>query len=84
MHKPNPNYGRPIKVKKWNKDKMEFVEIDVVAIFHEWGLDYEEHEYVNGIYSIAIFEWPNGKVDICLADHVRFLDKDPESPYYKK
>ena len=44
------------------------------ALFHGFGVDYEEFETGPGNYSTALVEWPNGQVESVRADHVRFLD----------
>jgi hypothetical protein len=44
------------------------------ALFHGFGVDYEEFESGPGNYSTAIVEWPDGRVESVRADHVRFMD----------
>ena len=44
------------------------------AVFHSFGLDYEEFSDSACGYSAAIVEWPDGKVEMVRADRVRFLD----------
>jgi len=43
------------------------------AVFHSFGLDYEEFSDGACGYSTAIVEWPDGKVEMVRADRVRFL-----------
>lgn len=43
------------------------------AVFHSFGLDYEEFSDGACGYSAAIVEWPDGKVEMVRADRVRFL-----------
>ncbi|MDO8463754.1 MAG: hypothetical protein Q7S46_00660 [Gallionella sp.] len=43
------------------------------AIFHSFGVDYEEFETGAGNYSAAIVEWPDGRVDMVRADRIKFL-----------
>lgn len=45
-----------------------------VAVFHEFGVDYEEFESGPGCFSIAIIELPDGKVLTVRADQIRFID----------
>ena len=42
------------------------------AIFHQWGVDYEEFETGPGNYSTAIIELPNGTVKNVPAEMVTF------------
>ena len=44
------------------------------AVFHQFGVDYEEFENCAGNYSTALVEWPDGTVESVRADRVRFLD----------
>ena len=43
------------------------------ALFHQFGVGYEEFEAGTGNYSTAIVEWPDGKVDNVPVEHIRFL-----------
>jgi hypothetical protein len=45
-----------------------------VAVFHQFGVDYEEFESGPGSYSAALVEWPDGTVEIVRADRIRFMD----------
>ena len=45
-----------------------------VAIFHQFGVDFEGFEQGIGNYSTAIVEWPNGKISNVRAERVRFLE----------
>lgn len=44
------------------------------ALFHQFGVDYEEFENGAGNYSTALVEWPDGTVESVRADRVQFLD----------
>jgi hypothetical protein len=43
------------------------------ALFHQWGVDYEEFETGPGNYSTAIIELPNGVVKNIPADQIEFI-----------
>ena len=45
-----------------------------IALFHQFGANYEESSEGFGNYSTAIVEWPDGKVEMVMADRIRFLD----------
>lgn len=45
------------------------------AVFHQFGMNYEEFDSGPGNYSVAIIEWPDGVVEDIPVRHVRFLDK---------
>ena len=45
------------------------------ADFHGFGSCYEEFEGGPGNYTVAIIEWPDGKVDTVPADMIQFLDR---------
>lgn len=55
--------GRLIKVEKGE------------AIFHQFGVDFEEFESGAGNYSTAIVEWPDGNVENIRVDSIRFLNE---------
>ena len=44
------------------------------ALFHQFGVDYQEFENGPGNYSTALVEWPNGQIESVRAHMVRFLD----------
>lgn len=44
------------------------------AVFHGFGVDYEESSEGFGNYSTVIVEWPTGQVEMVRADKIRFLD----------
>jgi len=46
------------------------------ALFHSFGVDYEEFDSGAGNYSVAIVEWPNGQVEMARADRVRFTQPE--------
>lgn len=43
------------------------------AVFHQFGVDYEEFDNGPGNFSTAIVEWPDGKVDGVPLAFVRFI-----------
>ena len=43
------------------------------AVFHQFGMDYEEFENGPGNFSTAIVEWPDGMVDMVRAERIQFL-----------
>jgi len=43
------------------------------AVFHQWGVDYEELEGGPGNFSAAIVEYADGSVDVVRADRIKFL-----------
>jgi hypothetical protein len=43
------------------------------ALFHQFGVSYEEFESGPGNYSTAIVEWPDGKLENVPVDHVQFV-----------
>ena len=53
--------------------KWQFVDKGV-AVFHQFGVDYEEFENGPGNYSTALVEWPDGTVESVRADRIRFMD----------
>lgn len=46
------------------------------ALFHQFGLDYEEFDNGAASFSSAIVEWPDGQVENVPAEHIRFLDNE--------
>jgi hypothetical protein len=44
------------------------------AMFHQFGVAYEEFENGAGNYSTAIVEWSDGTVESVKADRIRFMD----------
>lgn len=44
------------------------------AVFHGFGVDFEESSTGFGNYSTAIVEWPTGQVEMVRADKIRFID----------
>ena len=44
------------------------------ALFHQFGVDYEEFQSGAGNFSTAIIELADGKVIQVRADHIRFID----------
>jgi len=48
------------------------------AMFHQFGVSYEEFEAGPGNYTTAIVEWPDGRVESVVAEHVRFVPHKSE------
>ena len=44
------------------------------AMFHQFGVEYEEFESGPGNFSTAIIEWPDGTMGNVPVRHVRFID----------
>jgi hypothetical protein len=44
------------------------------AVFHGFSTDYEEFDNGIGNYSVAIIEWPDGKVETVQADLIQFVN----------
>jgi hypothetical protein len=43
------------------------------AQFHAWGCEYEEFETGPGNYTVAIIEWPNGKIETVAPCCIQFV-----------
>lgn len=43
------------------------------ALFHQFGVGYEEFEAGPGNFTTAIVEWPDGRVESVPAEHVQFV-----------
>lgn len=43
------------------------------ALFHQFGVGYEEFESGPGNFTTAIVEWPDGRVESVPAAHVQFV-----------
>ena len=43
------------------------------ALFHQFGVGYEEFDAGPGNYTTAIVEWPDGRVESVPAQHVQFV-----------
>ena len=55
-------------------DRLKYVlEPQGEALFHQFGVGYEELVSGHGNYTTAIVEWPDGRVESVLAEHVRFV-----------
>ena len=66
---------RNVMVSGWAKQedgKMKFVELGI-AIFHQFGFDYEEFENGAANYSTAIIEYADGRMGNVRVEHVQFL-----------
>jgi hypothetical protein len=46
---------------------------DGQALFHQWGVDYEEFEAGAGNFSTAIVERSDGKIETPCADMIEFV-----------
>lgn len=49
------------------------------AVFHQWGVEYEEFETGPGNYTVAIVELPSGEIQTHMPEHIRFLDGEDAS-----
>jgi len=43
------------------------------ALFHQFGVGYEEFKTCPGNYTTAVVEWPDGRVESVPVEHVRFV-----------
>ena len=67
MRKVMVSENRQQEEKKWKLvEKGE-------AMFHQFGINYEEFENGAGNYTTAIIEWPDGTIGNVPVQHVRFL-----------
>lgn len=55
-------------------DKKWKLEEKGIAVFHQFGCNYEEFDNGPANYSTAIIEWPNGVVENVPAEHIRFIE----------
>lgn len=71
---------RPVMTMKMIHDslgrRLEGLADDREGKFHGWGSGYEEFESGPGNYTVAIVEFPDGKVDTVVPYLIRFLDGD--------
>ncbi len=71
---------RPVMTMKTIHDslgrRLEGLDDDREGKFHGWGAGYEEFESGPGNYTVAIVEFPDGKVDTVMPYLIRFLDSD--------
>ena len=44
------------------------------AVFHGFSTNYEEFDNGIGNYTVAIIEWPDGKVETVQADLIQFVN----------
>lgn len=49
------------------------------ALFHQWGMGYEEFDGGPGNFTTAIIEWPDGRVESVDAENVRFVSPAPST-----
>lgn len=59
---------------KLQADKVWKLEDKGEALFHQFGMNYEEFETGPGNFTTAIVEWPDGTVSNVPVEHVRFID----------
>lgn len=50
------------------------------ALFHQFGVGYEEFESGPGNFTTAIVEWPDGQVESVVADHIKFVSPATATP----
>lgn len=71
---------RPVMTMKTIHDslgrRLEGLDDDRECKFHGWGAGYEEFESGPVNYTVAIVEFPDGKVDTVMPYLIRFLDSD--------
>lgn len=46
-----------------------------IALFHQWGLDYNEFNDSLGTYSVGIIELPDGTMRTISVECIQFIDK---------
>lgn len=72
---------RKVKVFKHEKKSgdtfMSKVE-DGEAVFHQWGMDYEEFDNGAGNFSTAIIERKDGTIENVFAEMIKFIEDDYE------
>ena len=61
---------RRVKAIAWINQKNEWIE----GVFHGWSQNHEEFESGPGNFPVAIVEIASGKVHLCHAESVQFLD----------
>lgn len=70
---------RKVFVQRWDYVQ-ELQKYDAVpageALFHCWGCDYEEFETGPGNFTVAIVEWPDGKIEIVQPRFIQFLPQE--------
>ena len=59
---------------KQQPDKKWKLEEKGEALFHQFGVNYEEFEGGPGNFTTAIIEWTDGTVGNVPVEHVRFLE----------
>jgi hypothetical protein len=47
------------------------------ALFHQWGVDYEEFESGPGNFSVAIVEYNDGSIKMIYPPYIKFLPPVP-------
>lgn len=48
---------------------------DGIALFHEWGVSYEEFDAGPANFSVGIIEREDGKIELVSAEMIIFIDK---------
>lgn len=69
---------RKVKVLKYERksgDNYYSKVDDGTALFHQWGINYEEFENGGASFSTAIIERDDGKVENIAAEMIVFVDK---------
>jgi len=69
---------KKVIVQKWDNrlesDKRVYFKSDLgMALFHAWGIGYQEFESGPGNYSVAIVEHADGQIETVPADLIRFI-----------
>ncbi len=68
-----PSLRRVIVSKRiWNGTGQHLVEIVGPAVFHQWGSEFEEFEAGPGNVTVAIVEFPDGRIQTALPQDLRF------------
>jgi hypothetical protein len=56
------------------KEGFLFLEELGEAVFHQFGIDHEEYDNGPGNFSVAIVEWPDGRVESVYVARIRFIN----------
>jgi len=64
---------RPVIVSRFNPSTNEYAAVGT-ALFHTFGCDYEEFDNGLGNYSVAIVEWPDGKLQSFPIHCIQFVN----------
>lgn len=71
---------RRIKAIAWIDQKNTWVE----GVFHGWSQNHTEYESGPGHFPVAIVETSTGKVYLCHAESVQFIDEDVNSALFER